>query len=695
MTKTKSHSSYWLDDSMYDDDDIIEKEETPVERIVRLSSVRRGIGNFVRILTNDPKIVVKFSSGKSSYTDGNTVVIAADDNPKNFDVMVGLALHEGSHCLLTDFDFLRTIVTQDDDFYLAMHPTLRKMLKIDSSKGQENMSLLVTVREYIKMLMNVIEDRRIDSYVYQNASGYRPYYDSMYKKYFFNSDVEKNMMHNPDWRVPSVENYVNWLIQIISPKFDPKALPGLKKMVNMIDLKNIRRFDEPKMPSRWPEDHSAKITHPYDITYVCTTYQYEKMPLLFRVANEIFIEILKQVKLSQIEQDSQKIDMGNGIILDGMDIDISEMNTNELPNLDVPQGRFNPAKAKTALEKMKKVLNGEIKKKKIKRSEEEQVDSMESANADMSETGDPVFGKIPCLVTKKLTKEILLSEWYPFANRWQVESDYARAHNNLTYRGFLAGIRMGQILAHRLAVRNDPTITHFTRQQHGKIDRRILSQLGMDIENVFKRTTVDTYKPALLHLSLDASGSMTGKKWEKVMTVATALAYAADKINNLDVQISLRGNMGSGLPVVSLVYDSQVDTFAKARSLFPHLLPAGSTPEGLCYPATLELMRKSTSTHRVYFINFSDGEPGCSYKYNGTEKSYGGDLAVAQTRRAIAEMRELGIDILSYFISESRYQYPSTVNIFRKMYGQSAEFVDVSNATSVIKTINKLLLVKE
>jgi hypothetical protein len=255
---------------------------------------------------------------------------------------------------------------------------------------------------------------------------------------------------------------------------------------------------------------------------------------------------------------------------------------------------------------------------------------------------------------------------------------------------------MGQILAHKLQVRNEPQVTHFTRQEHGKIDRRILSQLGMDIENVFKRTTVDQYNPVLLYLSVDASGSMYGGKWERVMTVMTALAYAADKIKNLEVVITLRGNLGSGTPTVAVVYDSRKDNFTKAKSLFPHLQSSGSTPEGLCYLATMELMQECAKTHTTYFINFSDGEPGCTFKHNGRTIDYGGYSAYKQTKNMVRQMRENGIRVMSYFINEYQMNdYNPTRVAFREMYGQDAEFVEVKNVVNVLKTINKLLLVKE
>jgi hypothetical protein len=235
-------------------------------------------------------------------------------------------------------------------------------------------------------------------------------------------------------------------------------------------------------------------------------------------------------------------------------------------------------------------------------------------------------------------------------------------------------------------------VTHFTRQERGTIDRRILAQLGMDIEQVFKRTTVENYKPVMLHLSLDASGSMRVQKWYKVLSVATALAYVSDKIQNIDVVITVRGD-SKDMPIVSVVYDSRVDRFQKVRSIFPSLLPSGSTPEGLCFQATLDLITENAGKYDLYFVNFSDGEPGTSVRRRGEYTQYTGYSACQHTRRQMQALRENDVKVLSYFISD----YSTSANAkenFRIMYGEDAVFVNVSNVTDVLRTLNKLFLKK-
>jgi len=708
-SKHTNYSSYWLDNDDNYDFKITAEDIINPERIVKLASVRRAVANFVRILTNDSNINVVFSSGKNSYTDGKEVVIAAEEDPKHFDSMVGLALHEGAHCLLSDFNMLQNLITQGNHWhaFVSFSPEIRTIVSGDNDPS----SRITTFQQLLGNIMNVIEDRRIDSYVYQNAGGYRPYYDALYTKYFFNAEVTKSLKNDPSWREPKVENYINWMINIFHPNFDSNALPGLKDIVKLIDLKNIRRFDiTEKMPinfDNWPMSDESASHMIGSITHTKRLVQYDKLPLLWRVANDILYVILQHVaKVEMGESNPSGTDNQKtiSINIDGITFDV-DVNENKLENLDinvpvftpVPAKKFNSDKAKKAMDNIKKIMSGKNTRKKLKKRDKQDVEQLESAQAKIVEAGDKLIGKFPCLVTRKLTKQIMLSDWFPFARTTVRGGGRVLASHQLTEQAVVKGVRMGQVLVNRLQVRNDPLMTHFTRQTHGKIDRRVLAQLGMDIESVFKRTTVDNYKPVMLHLSLDASGSMGGDKWTRVMTVATALAYVSSKIKNIETVITLRGD--STIPIVCVVYDSRKDNFQKARQLFPSLQNSGSTPEGLCFKATLDMITECTTEYDTYFINFSDGEPGTTVYRNGQYTNYSGTSAAEHTRRQVQAMREAGVKIMSYFISwdglrKSSYDSNPSLKVFRSMYGEDAVSVDVNNVTEVLRTLNRLLLKK-
>ena len=147
------YSSFWMGDtldsysSIFDDEDIKPKVD-----LIALSSYRRAISNFVSILTGDPSIKVTYTTAGDSYTDGKTVTISSKMDDKFYDSTVGLALHEGSHIKLSDFEFLRNLETNIPKEYFN-----RGMMK-GFSKNE--------ILSHIKNLLNYVEDRRIDNYVF-------------------------------------------------------------------------------------------------------------------------------------------------------------------------------------------------------------------------------------------------------------------------------------------------------------------------------------------------------------------------------------------------------------------------------------------------------------------------------------------------------------------------------------------------
>ena len=432
-----SYSSYWMD---FDepvtarDGGTTEVEIADTERIMKLASVRRAVANFVRILTNKSEIDVTFSSGQQSYTNGKTVVISADADPEKFDSMVGLALHEGTHCMLSDFGFLQHVMGRSEwtIAYRAMSPALRSTIPVPSDIMVTDpmlTDLAAHVYAYQRVLgtiMNVIEDRRIDSYMYRNAAGYRPYYDAMYTRYFLNKEIDKNLRYNPAWRTPSVENYINWLLNIFNPHFDRNALPGLGAMVDMIDLKNIRRFDfATPMPNIVFSWETLDEVVPWESAMNAPTYMfdYNTMPKLWQTANDILYTIVQYVTRDQLDT----LDTGTGegdtqITMDGTSLTMPQMNS--LENLDMghggemplPDGKFNEAAANKAMDRMKKVMSGDIRRKKLKARERDEIKQLESASAEIVQGGDKIVGDFPCLVTRKLTRGVLEASWFPFAH---------------------------------------------------------------------------------------------------------------------------------------------------------------------------------------------------------------------------------------------------------------------------------------
>jgi hypothetical protein len=719
-----THSNYWLDRDLFNDDDtIVERDQFDINRIARLAAVRRAVANFVSILSGK-NVPVQYSAGKQSYTDGQTVVISAEDDPEKFDVMVGLALHEGSHILLSDFHFLQAVhnlAGQRNGWGENAYWTVNGNAVVSDKKTNMLRTLLPEklfnvlgevptasaddpywdkywrmpfwanaekMMADLKDIMNILEDRRIDKYVYQNAQGYRPYYDALYAKYFYTAEIGKNLRFNPEWRELTIENYINRILLSIHPDAKQDALPGLDYMLQLVDLSTI--------------DRVAPVEN--DV-YTKKVPTFNETPRLWQDACNIYAAILGYTGLHARQQEEQD---GGGVQTNpgpqSMSDDVLNGLTSDLPNLDgqplTPQpvekdvkgkganarevdGKFNDKKAEKEIQNAKNIMNGMAKKKAMKKAEKDAVDALETADAKMVDLKGDGIKNGKCMVLRKVTKALLEQDWFLFGRNWRD----ARIVDAVA-----AGRRMGELLHHRLQVRNDPMLTKQTRLPHGGLDRRLLAQLGMEITSVFQKSRVDTHKPVVLHLSLDASGSMSGRKWHKVVTVATAIAHLSSKIQNVDAVISIRG--GNDMPMVAILFDSRKDVFQSFVNTIQQLSPAGGTPEGLCFKATMDLVLENADSHDVYFINFSDGEPAFSWydKVTGTYMNYGGEFAATHTRAQIRTMREAGVKVLSYFITEGDYVNHTAKRLFNTMYGESASFVNVENAGEVLRTLNKLLL---
>ena len=89
--------------------------------------------------------------------------------------------------------------------------------------------------------MNIVEDRRIDNYVFKSAPGYKGYYNALYERYFHSKSIDKGLQSG-DYRELDWDSYMFRIINITNANRDLNALPGLKDVWNVLDLKNISRL---------------------------------------------------------------------------------------------------------------------------------------------------------------------------------------------------------------------------------------------------------------------------------------------------------------------------------------------------------------------------------------------------------------------------------------------------------------------
>ena len=670
-------SSFWMDD--FDTDF---KRESGID-YTKLAATQRAIGNFVNIVTGK-QIPVVFQSSDSSYTDGERVVIGTKLDGDNFDPAVGLALHEGSHIALTDFTMFRH---PNGGYTNRMSDT--KMAERVMMRGADP-DMKLTDEDYgiIKDLLNWVEDRRIDFHIYKTAPGYRMYYEAMYNKYFNDKVIDKALKLD-EKKQETLDDYLFHIINFTNPNRNLDALKHLRAIWNLIDLKNI-----------------ARLKSTQDALDVAID--------VYAVVRKVMEEAEDQPQ-TQISATGPSAGQGEDLGEDlGGDLgeDVGEAEAEEDGDSNTPmtqiQSQLSPKDQKSldkAIEKQRSFIKGDTKKTgKLSKSQASTVNAIREAGTETVQvaTGGGESDIVDTIVIKKFTPGIIAampglfdsqSEQY-VSGRVDFEADVAkdswRAKSiKRVDQAVIRGIVLGKQLGRKLQLRNADRTLKSTRLQSGKIDRRLISQLGYDNVNVFHRIVTDRFKNYFIHISIDASGSMDGEKFRNSITSAVAVAQAASMTTGIRVQISLRGTHtfdNNGERAVTIyAYDSAKDKMNKIRTMFRYLDCFGCTPEGIAFKSIEKYIKADAKGDECIFVNYSDGEPtsvrGTGHYYNGVDF----------TRRVVNNFRENGINVVSYFIKDG-YMYESTVDNFRKMYGPDAQFINPESMTEVSKTLNKKFL---
>ena len=681
-----NYSDFWLKDNHYEWDwedelDAAIEEESGTDatvdtedrlsdttaRLIRLSSARRAVANYVSILTNQ-NIPVVFNDSAVNCTDGKLVYISSDITKKdNFDVAVGLALHEGSHIKYSDFELFKTVwMNVPRDIYNYTE-------KLSISKDE--------VGKTCQTILNYVEDRFIDYTVHRNAPGYRGYYDALYDEYF-NNKVISDALDSDMYRTLSIDSYMYRIINLTNPNTNLKALPGLYDIAKELDLTNISRLTTPK----------------------------DRLNVAYKIAEIVFKNInehnQKQTGPGFDQNDSGVPDNSNGMsgdgesgkstddVLGGTESTVTSDNAAVTSDVgtDANVSKTKQSKIAKSFEKQKDFLAGKIKKKKVSKREKTMLDVLEKSQIDLVPVAQEMMkasgfvGSVECILVKNMTKELILSEEFPMSIGANNESSRTELQKNVD-----AGIVLGTKLGRRLQIRNEINIDKFTRRNLGKIDKRLMHELGFETDtNIFYSTFTNKYKKVNFHISVDASASMRGPKWNRTIKLCVALAKATSMIDNVDLTISFRTTMSYN-PYIVVAYNSKVDKFSKIKNLFSYLIPVNTTPEGLCFEALMKFLPKADTNTNSYFVNISDGEP-CFY-YNNTSAgiafSYRDKSACEHTRTQVRKIKESGYNIISYFVSDyDNFGIEVLRQNFKTMYGSDSHFINVENLNQIVKTVN-------
>jgi len=695
----EAHSNYWLKGSIFDKKTSMFAE--PEEKGSKydyhaLAQYQRAITNFVHILTADPTIKVQYNSAGNNSTDGRTINLSATMKEEDFDANVGLALHESSHILYTDFE--KSI----NEF---LYPNVDKILpdetasKLRENDGETKQTILGRTfgwegyKQNFKTILNIVEDLYIDAMTYSNAPGYRAYYKSLYHKYFGDEKISRGFWQL-DMCQPTMDNYMFHLCNFRSPARNLKALPELETIWNLIDMRNIRRLSE----------------------------QQDRINLAYKVYSTIIGQIAdykvddsQKEKGGEGEGDGEQGDFGGD---DGIGDSQSDGNigtnskwTPPTPDADQnikPLSDKQIEQLRKLVERQKDFINGQLTKSKLSKQDASKVDAFASVDMNQNnvakgfedDCGRVHSNGIKVYTIKRLTEKFMQSDVsrpfgvYAREQGWRLDK---------RTKDVESAISLGKLLAKRLQIRNEERVDKSTRLRSGKIDKRLLHEIGFDNYEIFNKISINKYKDSYIHLSIDASGSMQGDKFDESVKLAAMFATASKLIRNLRVVVTARSTINQNYygytnkgksdmndtPYMVYLFDSKQDGIADIRRIFPRLYSTNTTPEGLTFEAIMNDIYKESTNTDAFFINLCDGQPFMS-KENGKLNCfrYAGQSAQDHSRRQVDRMRSHGINVLTYFIGR-KYDFEDVLKCYKT---NCHHLANAEELNKVVQSMNAELL---
>ena len=503
-----NYTNFWNDIQVNNgvvDDDFVK----PKVDHIALAGYRRAIANFVNIVTNRSDIKVRYQQNGDSYTDGKTVTIGSKIDEKNFDHIVGLALHEGSHILLSDFGFLRQL-RQNTPHELVMTGE-----DLGFTKGQ--------IVGHLKNMLNYVEDRRIDYYVFTTSPGYKGYYHSMYDKYFHSNAITKALRDNTFGNEPTLENYMNRIINFTNKESDLDALPELRKIYKRV-FSSVKYLDD--------------MNGAFNVACDCLSMVYNNITPITDTDGEQVGEGGQGGQGGQGQSRNDMMDKAAKQLANGdyhgyqetmdkiQNTDWSEvkdsLDNSQVVEMENPYPNLTPNQSKTltnALNRQKDFMSGDQKKVgRLTKKDASVVNAMEESGVTQVNVGGDVqqnnyrsysknfTGSTQVLFVKKITQQMVDDNVFPSLLQ---SSGY---YGGRTQESVTNGKKLGTILGKKLQVRSESRTLKNSRLDSGRIDKRLIAELGFGNSKVFQTTFVENYNDAIVHISVDASGSMGGDK---------------------------------------------------------------------------------------------------------------------------------------------------------------------------------------
>ena len=294
------------------------------------------------------------------------------------------------------------------------------------------------------------------------------------------------MIESQMYRSATLQSYEARLINLTNKNTDLDALPDFRNIAELIGISTIDRLVAPQ----------------------------DRLDVALNIAEILFKNIKEAGKqdmptttdnISGTENCEQGKDDKNNVnvddILGGQQTSVDQSNDKvsdigDDKNISVAKKE----KIKKAFDKQKDFIKGNIKKKKVTKKEKQVLDTLEKSKVELIDVahdyakGFGINGSIECILVKNMTKDLLFSDECPM---------YIGEGNDVSYKKNLdsvnQGIIMGTKLGRRLQIRNEINTYKFSRRYTGKLDKRLIHELGFSDENIFYTTLTEKYKKINLH----------------------------------------------------------------------------------------------------------------------------------------------------------------------------------------------------
>jgi len=703
------------------------------------------------------KIKVQYSMGNASYTsEDGPIYISGSTKRDDVPVTIGLTLHELSHKLYTNFTHRKTFkdiisfqhlsdlyksyamkmnktydknsikvdflnIKNENEFKIAeyicnnIYIELVEKLNIDRkvldtviTPKYINMYLYMELRGDLNKfysLINILEDRRIDSIMWKKYAGYHSYYIALYLYYFWDVKTLK-AIQSKESRNVTINNYLFHILSFINKNRDLTALPRLKDIYDILDLKNINKKSS--------EDIFVDGIKIFQIIY---EEVYKDNDVNFN--NELKSKEDSDDDFDDIEDYVNEIN--NSIMDEVTDDTLDEIldddnNENDDENMvdvvnDVINKTIQNLPDDITTDDIAKIINDNNNKriKSIRSSVFRELKSLIDNTVSIVNLQNSENYQIDVIVIKDI-KDIdtigAFSQW-GLSNRAKKNEDI-----------FNSATHDGRLIAKQLNILNDTRNVYSRRRTHGNIDNRLLSEYKMTDKLFYNKFTENTQK-SFIHLSLDVSGSIEESMYHKIVKFSYMMAIIANQLHNMKLQISIRyaSMSNDNNPYVIYMYDSNKNTLADLRQRLNLLKPTGATPEALCFEAiTKQLVIDSAGYDNKYLISITDGYPSFATRtvdysintydindfyslneYIATNSEVWNKRTTVNTLKhinvTINKIFKLGINFMNYFVTSDNYGITDTFSkVYDDAYMNTTTLLNDTNITKISNDLNKLLI---